>query len=289
MKRFVIYFLSLFAAVAILAVAVDRLNVWLIRSSSGNTAYKMERLYTNPEPDEIAIVGSSRACGNFVPSIISPRCFNYGVNWMTMDEITSILEVLQRRQSTNPVIVNLDPWGCFGTGSVIADYRLVPQSGKVGFGERIPGVRFFGKLRINLADLLNERKSVTTVIDRGARLLKTSRTSEEWKVINEKADDMRFIGDPESERHFIQVLASFAPRKVYLVICPCSSGWMSRFRGQEGLSALLARVRGLQNAVVLDYYGSADFSDNDFTDPTHFNVSGARRFSNILKKDIQLP
>lgn len=289
MKRFVIYFLSLFAAVAILAVAVDQLNVWLIRSSSGNTAYKMERLYTNPDSDEIAIVGSSRACGNFVPSIISPRCFNYGVSGMTMDEITSVLEVLQRRKSTSPVIVNLDPWGCFGTGSVIADYRLAPQSGRLKFLDRIPGIRFFGRLRSNLVDLLNDRKSVSIVIDHGAKLLKTSRTPDEWKTINAKIGGARFIGDPESERHFIQVLASFAPRKVYLVICPCSSGWMSKFRGQEGLSALLARVRVLQNIVVLDYYGSADFSDSDFTDPAHFNISGARRFSNILKKDIQLP
>lgn len=289
MKRFVIYFLSLFTAVAILAVVVDQLNVWLIRSSSGNTAYKMERLYTNPEPDEIAIVGSSRACENFVPSIISPRCFNYGVGGMTMDEIISILEVLQRRQSTSPVIVNLDPWGCFGTGSVVANYRLAPQSGRLKFLDRIPGIRFFGGLRSNLVDLLNDRRSVSTVIDHGAKLLKTSRAPEEWKTINAKIGGKRFIGDPESERHFIQVLSSFAPRRVYLVICPCSSVWKSKFIGQKELSVLLARVRGLQNTVVLDYYGSSDFSDNDFMDPTHFNISGARRFSNILKKDIQLP
>ena len=289
MKRFVRYLVSLLVLIGALALLVDYANVCLIRASTGNSAYKMERLYTNPEPDEIAIVGSSRAQNNFVPSIISPRCFDYGVSAMGVREIISILEVLQKRQTDAPVILNFDPWGAFGKVPYVADYRLVPQSGKLSFDNQIPGVRFFGALRKNLVSMMNARKSVSSVIDNGAQLLTTSRTAEEWKVINEKTGEVRFAGDPECERHFIQVLASFAPRKVYLVICPCSSVWKSKFIGRKELSALLARVRGLQNAVVLDYYGSADFSDNDFTDPTHFNISGARRFSNILKKDIQLP
>lgn len=286
MKRFAVYFLVLFAAVATLAVALDGLNVRLIRASGGNKACKMERLYANPEPDEIAIVGSSRALGNYVPSILSPRCFDYGVNGMAIGETMSVLEVLSRRETASPVIVNLDPWGGFGAEKAVGDYRLAPQSGRLGLLDRVPGVRFFGGLRWNLVDFLNDRKSVSLVIDRGAKLLKASRTPEEWRVIDGKLEAARFGGDPEGEGRFLRVLASFAPRKVYLVVCPCSSGWTARFLGRKELSGLLDRVRGLPNAVVLDYYGSPDFTDDDFTDPTHFNISGARRFSTRLKSDL---
>ena len=285
MKRFVLYFFLLVSSIAVLAIAVDYVNVRLIRASTGNSAYKMERLYSNPEPDEIAIIGSSRALGNFVPSIISPRCFDYGVSAMRMREITFLLEVLQKRETQAPVIVNLDPWGAFGSTTFVADYRLAPQSGRLAVSDCIPGVRFFGTLRKNLVSMMNAKKSVTSVVDRGANLLKESRSTEEWAVINSKLTAQGFSGDIQAERRLQDVLQSFSPRKVYLVVGPCSSAWMDKFTGRAALEAFLGRVDA-PNVTVLNFFGSSDFSDADFTDPTHFNLEGARRFSELLKSRL---
>lgn len=286
MKRFVIYLVSLLGPIGAFVLAVDYANVCLIRASTGNSAYKMERLYTNPEPEEIAIVGSSRADGNFVPSIISPRCFDYGVSAMGIREIISILEVLQKRQTDAPVIVNFDPWGAFGKGSFVADYRLVPQSGKLPFADRIPGVRFFGALRKNLVNMMNARKSVSSVVDNGAQLLKTSRTAGEWKVIEKKLGVRGFVGDSNTERRFLEVLGAFSPRIVYVVICPCSRGWMAKFNGQKDLDAFLLRLAGVPNVRILNYFCSQKFSDADFADPTHFNLEGACKFSELICSQI---
>lgn len=285
MKRFALYSLTLLVAIAALALAVDYANVWLICSSSGNSAYKMKRLYENPMSDEIAIVGSSRACGNFVPSLISSHCFNYGVNGMAMGETMSILEVLKTRKTNAPVIVNLDPWGNFGSHTV-ADYRLAPQSGRLSWVERVPGLRFFGALRKNVVAMIDARRSVTRVIDNGAELLKNSRTTSEWAAINSKLVDMSFCCNSEDCQRLMSILKAFSPRKVYVVICPCSAGWMSHFSGQQLLAEFLAGIRDVENVTVLDYFGLKEFSDVDFTDPTHFNLSGARKFSQMLKSQL---
>ena len=285
MKRFFRYSFTLLAVIVLLMLAVDIANVWLICSSSGNTAYKMKRLYENPDPDELAIVGSSRACGNFVPSLISEHCFDYGVNGMQMNEAMSILETLAQRKTSAAVIVNLDPWGNFGHES-IADYRLAPQSGRVSAAERIPGLRFFGAFRGNLTAMIDARRSVARVVDKGALLLKTSRSAAEWRVMESKIKDVSFHCDAADEERLLAVLGAFSPRKVFVVICPCSAAWMKHFSGRRQLVGFLDRIRALENVRVVDYYGSQDFSDSDFVDPVHFNISGASKFSEMFKRDI---
>lgn len=285
MKRFVRYALTLFVAVVAMVLTVDYLNVRLICSSFGNSAYKMKRLYENPEPDEIAIVGSSRAEGNFVPSVISERCFDYGVAGMSMHEVLPILDVLRGRPTEAPVIVNLDPWGNFGH-RIVADYRLAPQSGRLSFGERMPGIRFFGALRKNLVAMIDARRSVTRVIDKGASLLKVSRTESEWRAINSKMVDLEFRCDVDDQQRLITALKSFSPRRVCVVVCPCSASWMAHFLGRRELGEFLNRIKALANVKVYDYYGSPEFSDADFSDPTHFNIIGAQKFSALLKSEI---
>lgn len=285
MKRFVTYLVSLLVLIGALALLVDYANVCLIRASIGNSAYKMERLYANPEPDEIAIVGSSRACGNFVPSLISERCFNYGVNGMGMHEAMTILEILAQRKTSAPVIVNLDPWGNFGR-YFVSDYRLAPRSGRLSLTERIPGIRFFGAFRKNLVAMIDARRSVSRVVDNGALLLKTSHSAREWRVIESKMKVISFQCNPDDRLRLLSVLEAFSPRRVIVVVCPCSSARTSRLLGRRQLVELLDQIRALENVSVVDYFGSTDFSDADFVDPSHFNLKGASKFSSIFKQDL---
>lgn len=286
MRRFQIYLSVLLVAIVGLALAVDWLNVALIRSAPGNSIAKMERLYSNPEPYEIAILGSSRALANFVPSEISPRCFNYGINAMRMQEVMELLKVVKSRPTDAPVIVNIDPWGGFTGTTFQGDYRLAPQSGRLSLGDRLPGLRFFGSLRNNLVSAIEERRTVTKRIDRGARLMLTSRTPEEWKVINAKGGVMQFVSNPEKEDEFVSLLASFSPRRIILVVGPCAALWTSRFSTHAQLNSFLFRCSNLANVSVVNYFGSRDFTDADFTDPTHLNIQGARKLSKLLKSQF---
>ena len=172
MKRFLIYLSVFLMAIVGFFRGSDQLNVALIRSAPGNPFAKMERLYANPEPDEIAILGSSQALANLAPSAISPRCFNYGIDAMRMQEVMELLKVVKARPTDAPVIVNIDPWGGFTGTRFQGDYRLAPQSGRLSLVDRLPGMRFFGSLRKNLVSAIEERRTVTKKIDRKSKSYK---------------------------------------------------------------------------------------------------------------------
>ena len=81
-------------------------------------------------------------------------------------------------------------------------------------------------------------------------------------------------------------MRTLASRKVIVVVCPCSSRKTELFTGKDNLEAFLTMISKLSNVRVINYYGSDKFSDEDFSDPTHFNIEGARKFSIMLKKEI---
>lgn len=136
MKKFLIYFSGLFLCVILFALVCDKANMWLIHNSSGNGISKMERLWQMSHRDEVPILGSSRALGNYVPSLIADNCFNYGVNGMGMDELLFNLKAIRETNSPHPVILNIDPWATLSENksSWVGDYRLAPQSGRRGGG-----------------------------------------------------------------------------------------------------------------------------------------------------------
>ena len=284
MKHFLLYCLALALCVVVFAMANDVANLWLIRSSSGNPAYKIERLWRGYERDEIPILGSSRAQGNFVPSEISPRCFDYGCDGMGMPEVVFLLKEIAKRYTDAPVIVNLDPWGFggFGNPHFVGDYRLVPESGRVGLVETLPGLRFHGALRKSLTAWLNERKAVTKVIDNGAVILKNSRTAEEWRVIKSKLTPLAFVGSDKGEAAFEAALSALAPRKVIVAVGPCCSRFVELYPSKAELDAYLTHLSTIGNVVVINLYGNLQFTDEDFTDPTHLNINGAHKFTQMF-------
>ena len=288
MKKFLIYFAGVALATVVLALLCDIANMYLVHHSSGNPISKMERLWQKSNNDEIPILGSSRALGNFVPSELSPKCFNYGVNGMGLSEVLFNLKALEGIEATTPIILNFDPWSKIidSDGSWVGDYRLSPQSGRSDIIDAIPGIRFYGMFRKNLTDYLNTRKAVTKVVDKGAVLLKTSRTNKEWEIINSKLKswDFEYV---EWVNRFEESVLVLAPRNVIVVVCPCSSSKTELFTGRKNLESFLMRISKLSNVTVINYYGSDKFSDSDFTDPTHFNIEGARKFSRMLKKELR--
>lgn len=142
-------------------------------------------------------------------------------------------------------------------------------------------------LRKNVTDYLNVKKSVTKVVDNGAVLLKNSRSEKEWSVINSRIIHHRFDlikGIDEFEN----ALSSMRPRRVIIVICPCSSRWTELYESRLELESFCNRIDKLPNVDVVNMFGSDDFTDADFVDPTHFNIDGARKFTIRLMSEIKL-
>ena len=281
MRRFIPYCMAVFSSAALFAFLNDRLNLALVRSSSSNPIGKMERFWSGSFPNEIMVFGSSRAQSDFVPSRISDMCFNYGFDGMAMRETVFLLKEISKRNGDMPIIVNFDPWGFSGyeTKGFVGDYRLAPKSGQVSMLQLIPGVRFHGTLKRNFADWLNQRRAVTKVMDKGAVLIKNGRTPEEWKAIKAKAKPLPFERNENGEKEFEAAIAALAPRKVVVVVAPCTDRFMELFPNMDELGKYLTHLEAIGNVSIVDLFGDKDFTYADFTDNTHLNINGAIKFT----------
>ena len=307
MKRFLVIAFGLVVAFLALTMVYDRLNLALVRASSGNDAYKMERFFSEAVEDEIPVLGSSRALAHFVPAMLGTNVFNYGINGSGIGETLFLLKDLVSRKRAGLVLVNVDPWG-FGAFDSPKDafrgnYALAASSrevrrrlpaGVVSTADWLPGVRFQGRLRANLADALNDRMSVTKAVDRGAVLLTKSRTPEEWAYLNGQLGPVAFVSPSVDCRATIgeivrEVCAREGRLRVVFVIGPCSPSWRCHFTNAE---ALRAWVRAFADEMagkpvsVIDLFSDMDFATEEFVDATHLNRDGAVRFSSELKQRL---
>ena len=130
---------------------------------------------------------------------------------------------------------------------------------------------------------LNERRAVTKVIDKGAVILKNSRTADEWKVINSKLTPCSFARNDKGEKSFEAALSALAPRKAVVVVGPCSSRFMELYHSVREFNEYLGHLAAIDNVVVVNLFGSSRFADEDFTDPTHLNISGAHKFTQMFR------
>lgn len=299
MKRFLLLAAALILAFLVLTALADGLNLFLVRQSTGNNLYKTARLFQSHE-DEVPILGSSRAQANFVPSILGPKVFNYGIDGSGLGETLFRLHYLVTYKSKGLIIVNVDPWG--GTsGPFHGDYRLAAfdssirallPTGTVPSFDWMPGIRFQGQLRNNLVQFFNAKRAVTKQIDAGAMLIKTSRSDSEWAYIDSQLKPLSFTHpDTSCDRLLSRIQSELIAKpdiNVLFVIGPCTESWSRSFIGHPDLTHFVQRLQQLRCRVV-NYYGNTVFTRDDFVDSTHLNIHGAKKFSEMLKHEIDIP
>ena len=308
MKKFLLFVSGLIAVFLALTFAYDGLNLWLVRSSSGNDAYKMERFFGELDESEIPILGSSRALSNFVPEALDANCFNYGINGSCIGETLFQLRDLVRRKTSGLVLVNVDPWGfgAFDDPDVVfrgnyllaaksGDVRRRLPSGVVAGLDWLPGIRFQGHLRANLASALNVRLAVTKVIDRGAVLERRSLTADEWAYLDRSLRPMAFKLPSGACRaalgEIVRLVRAREGRlRVVFVIGPCSPSWRKAFTGGAALRSWVEsfnREMAGTSVQALDLFTDMDFETRFFADAAHLNYDGAVRFSRELKRRLR--
>ena len=303
MKRFLLIMFCIVIWVMAWVMVYDQVNVCLIRHAPGTYAHKIERLLLNVDASEIPILGSSRAETCYAPSVLGTNVFNYGISGSCIRETLFHLRMVLERKTTGDIIVNLDPWGfvyygtektsgfagAYGLASLNSDVRKKLPEGLVALSAWLPGVRFQGRLRSNLAAWLNTRKAVTKKVDQGAALLKRSRTEEEWKEIDASLKPESFTGpnaEAQAELDAIEALLNERPGvRVFWIVAPASPSYKRLYQGEHELEHFLKSLHG-QNRVM-NLLMDEDFGVDDFADPTHLNLQGAVKFSSKLKECIE--
>ena len=297
MKRFLIICALLLAWVGALAALYDYANLWLIRRSSSSNAGKIERVFLSAPDGEIAIFGSSRALGNYLPSLISPKAYDYGVNGMGMTETLFLATEYLKRHTPEMLIIDLCPWGFDNPEKVhfVGDYRLAALNSDVravlphpiGWTDWIPGVRFQGKLRNSLVQFMNARKATTKLIDHGAEVLLNSRSDAEWKVMDATISPFGFDHFKANEKSLSAFYSQMGRTKVIWVVSPISPLMRTHFQGEENLRLFLSRQKDRDGVSMLISIGDEDFPRALFVDHRHLNVSGARFFTKRLARILK--
>lgn len=296
MKKFLLSMLGVMGVVIALLLANDVICRGLIFASTGSIQYKMYRLFNERPKGEIAVIGSSRAQGHFVPSVLGENVFNYGIDGSSQYETVLHLRALIARNDTAPIIVNLDPRG-LGRGDLQGDYSLATNRADIPTAAQKlppldastwPGVRFWGKLRASAANALNAKMGGTKHIDKGAILQRISRNEAEWAHINANLKAAKFGINDEVWNDLESVLNAPHP-PIYCVLSPVSPSQYKLFAAEQenldGLAKLVKRLRSFPNVKVVDLVTDVceRFPQSKFFDPIHLNEAGARRFSEELK------
>ncbi len=283
-------FLFLAATLLVGLMGSEVVNRWLIFRSPSSSRYKTYRLFVEKPRGDIPLLGSSRALGNYVPSLISPHVFDYGINGSGMYETLFLLREALKNPSPGAILVNLDPWGFHGEyqPSLQGDYRMALSNAdvrkvvKYDLSDLIPGVRFHGQMRQNLTTWLDGKMSLTRQIDQGAALILQSRTEKEWEFINAKITDSVFSCHP-SWQVAVDKIEATSEHPIVWIVSPIAPHWREHYHGREKLKEFLKEMAKRPNMYVVDLFDeTADYSEAEFVDPTHLNIHGATRFTKQL-------
>lgn len=299
MKRFLLVCLGLLAVAVLLMAGYDYVNLILVRGCTANSAGKIERIFSSDTQDEIALFGSSRALGNYCPSMIASGFYDYGMNGQGMTETLFLVREYLKRHHPRMVLIDISPWGFDDPAKAkfVGDYRLVGADGAVrrllpagqmSWTDWLPGIRFQGNLRKALTQYINARMATTKKIDCGAEILLNSRTAEEWKVIDKELYDYDFSFPQQSQALLDDLYAVHGKSKIVWIVSPIAPSMRAHFKTPEKLQSFLNDQSIRKDVFAFSCLGRTnDFPQVFFVDHRHLNIRGAEKFSILLKKCLE--
>ncbi len=291
------YFLPAFALFAIVAsIFVYIFEKKVILGADINGAYKVNRIINTTPKDEIAILGSSRAEGAFVPSLLGATFFNYGLSGAQDDVILFFLNEEVNKNKTTPILINFDPEGLDSSIGDISYYlydasyppvkQLLGTNYKWLYG--LPVVKYYGSFEIYTKYFLNYKLQLTKATDRGGNFEKNVLTENKFKdLIAERLETKTvFKNDTALSEKLLAIIKSHPERKFVFVLSPCHSSYFVNFENVNKLYDYLNYLQQFKNVAVIDM-SKMPYPDSLYVNTTHVNYAGAKLFSTQLSDSLQ--
>lgn len=291
MRRFLLQVLFLTAVATVALLANDCVLYSFHRMRPNDLALRLDKLLNRLPESEIPILGSSRALQQFWPSLISSRCYNYGVNGADLRETIMQLRRILTMRSPEAVIVNVDPWGVTSSDRQEAEWRgdysiagidpITRDLFKLDAVDWMPGLRFWGKFKIIANEwYCNRNMESAKVVDNGSEISRGVQKADYFKTVARRIGDQLFNMPNEVEDELLSTIKGNVQVRFYLVVAPIHRLWLGKYKGNAGLNEFLERVRTCENVICVDLLEmSSRLDDEDFRDLTHLNENGARKFS----------
>lgn len=267
----------------------------IILGSDINGAYKVNRIIHTTPKNEIAILGSSRAEGAFVPSTLGKTFFNYGLSGAQDNVILFFLNEELRKNKTTPVLINFDPEGLDSSIGDVSYYlynasyepvkQLMGKEYKLLYA--LPVVKYYGSFEIYAKYYLNYKLQLTKATDCGGNFEKNVLTEEKYKsLIKERiATKTIFKNDSALSEELLSLIKSYPNRKFIFVLSPCHPSYFVNFSNQYELLNYLNVLQQNNNVSVIDM-SKMSYPDSFYINTTHLNYTGAKVFSKQLRDSL---
>jgi hypothetical protein len=253
-------------------------------------ASKVNKILSETIEGEIPIFGSSRAQGNFVPSILDDNCFNYGIDGAQANVWLFFLEEELKKNKNTPILINFDLLGLIYGHGAIGNYTPNWNSTKdilVGKEElyyNIPFVRYYGQYESYLRDYINEKINLTKKTDNGGSFEKNTLVEAKFKELVKKRENTISSFDLNEELLFkFNKLINSTSRSIVLVISPYHKSYFNKYENIEKADEYLISLSKIKNIKIIDLRNYI-VEDRMFMNTTHLNYDGALVFSRKLKE-----
>lgn len=264
----------------------------IIFQSEISGAYKVNRILSQNNLAEVPIIGSSRAQGSYVPSILfgDGSCFNYGIDGTQANISLFFLEQELLKNKQTDILYNLDLGGLIYADGDLGNY--IPNYSKTkdilrtkgSFHLNVPFINYYGHYESYLKYYLNERLNLTKVTESGGSFEKNVLPADKFKQLVEKrrAAQSAFTLDPDLAQQLDSLLNS-TDRRVFFIVAPYHPSYFESFPHANRANNWLRGLNTRTNATVIDLRDQIE-ADSLYMNTTHVNYEGAVLFSKQLKE-----
>ena len=289
------YFLPLVGGFVVCALAADL--VWskaVLERTKHSDVARIRRAIENDD-NRMAIHGASKARAAYIPSLLRVPAYNYGMDESSQAVANALIELeLDKENSTAPILLDFPLFWFTGIGNemkfvpfgrIPVVRELMTDAGKWKIRYLVPGLRFFGSFDWNLKELLTENIELTRRIEDGFtyRLTPVPWSRESFdSAVQRRLNTSVYYHEIESQRLRLEnLIDEHSNRHFFIVISPYHPSFFRSYEGLPEAHRFLSDMEKRSNVTVLDY-SRVDYADELFTDSTHLNEEGAKRFSNTL-------
>ncbi len=268
----------------------------IILHSESSGSYKINRILKFTDAGEIPIFGPSTAEGAFIPSLLGPEYFNYGLSGVRDDVLLFFLEQECKKVKKNPnilLVLSLDgfTYSLGEPNNYILNSNDPDVKKLIGNTYRpyykIPFIKYYGQYEWYVKDYLTDRINLTKYSERGASIEKNVLTKEKFAdlIAERRSWPTWFKNDSVLEKRFVNLVRNHPKRHFIIVIPPFHPSYFDQYKNYDDALHYFSWLAGFPNVSVLNY-SHHFYPDDCYFNTSHLNYNGALLFNKMLKDTL---
>ena len=265
-----------------------------------SNTYKLQRLITNENTNEIPVFGSSKAYRDYFPDSLGANFYNYGMDAASMEVVNLLLSFEVQKEKNTPIIIDFHP-GMFShnpyTNIDLKYYIPLMNYDKVenflkdnevykSYHE-IFGMRYYGYYYDYLIEYYSQSFQSRKLYAKGGSFeINVTPKKKLEKLLSKRFRAIPSFQHNEELATQLEGMIKEHPERTFLFVeSPFHGAVYDKLENYEGMEKYLKHLKEYENVHVLRFDGR-DYEDEHFQDAGHMNLKGAKLFSSHLKNKL---